>query len=139
MALQVCLPASAQLQPPLPLLPAAQYRSPTVPCLPWPAVTRGEVEGTVEFTGSNTFFGKTASMLQGNDGLGNLQKILLKVRGWMAGGTRAGGQRACGRAGTWMLWICTKALIGWPVCCCGRKWRSRSPVRRPHTHALSPP
>ena len=28
-------------------------------------VVRGEVEGTVEFTGSETFFGKTASMLQG--------------------------------------------------------------------------
>ncbi|PSC73000.1 p-type h+-atpase isoform C [Micractinium conductrix] len=42
-------------------------------------ITRGEVEGTVEFTGANTFFGKTASMLQGDDGLGNLQKILLKI------------------------------------------------------------
>ena len=27
-------------------------------------VVRGEVEGTVEFTGSNTFFGRTASLLQ---------------------------------------------------------------------------
>jgi hypothetical protein len=43
------------------------------------AVTRGEVEATVEFTGKNTFFGKTAQMLQGNDGLGNLQKILLRI------------------------------------------------------------
>ncbi|KAL4448940.1 hypothetical protein ABPG77_007657 [Micractinium sp. CCAP 211/92] len=42
-------------------------------------VTRGEVEATVEFTGKNTFFGKTAQMLQGGDGLGNLQKILLKI------------------------------------------------------------
>ena len=39
-------------------------------------VVRGEVEGTVEFTGSNTFFGKTASLLQGTDELGNLQKVL---------------------------------------------------------------
>lgn len=42
-------------------------------------ITRGEVEATVEFTGKNTFFGKTAQMLQGNEGLGNLQKILLKI------------------------------------------------------------
>ncbi|EFN51245.1 hypothetical protein CHLNCDRAFT_37518 [Chlorella variabilis] len=42
-------------------------------------ITRGEVEGTVEFTGKNTFFGKTAQMLQGDGGLGNLQKILLKI------------------------------------------------------------
>lgn len=58
-------------------------------CFPLlPAVTRGEVEGTVEFTGKNTFFGKTAQMLQGNDGLGNLQKILLRVRAtdrWQGG------------------------------------------------------
>lgn len=42
-------------------------------------VVRGEVEGTIEFTGSNTFFGKTASLLQGNDELGHLQKVLLKI------------------------------------------------------------
>ncbi|KAG2499210.1 hypothetical protein HYH03_002791 [Edaphochlamys debaryana] len=43
-------------------------------------VVRGEVEGTVEFTGKNTFFGKTASMLQqGDDELGHLQKILLTI------------------------------------------------------------
>ncbi|KAI7845817.1 hypothetical protein COHA_000727 [Chlorella ohadii] len=42
-------------------------------------ITRGEVEATVEFTGKNTFFGKTAQMLQGQDGLGNLQRILLKI------------------------------------------------------------
>ena len=42
-------------------------------------ITRGEVEGTVEFTGSNTFFGKTATLLQGDNGLGNLQKLLLKI------------------------------------------------------------
>ena len=43
------------------------------------SVVRGEVEGTVEFTGANTFFGKTASLLQGNDELGNLQKILIRI------------------------------------------------------------
>ncbi|GAB4816895.1 hypothetical protein N2152v2_003941 [Parachlorella kessleri] len=42
-------------------------------------VTRGEVESTVEFTGSQTFFGKTATLLQAVEGLGNLQKILLKI------------------------------------------------------------
>lgn len=33
----------------------------------------------MQFTGKNTFFGKTASMLQGNNELGHLQKILLKI------------------------------------------------------------
>lgn len=43
-------------------------------------VTRGEVEGTVMATGMNTFFGKTAQMIQAvDDSLGNLQKILLKI------------------------------------------------------------
>lgn len=42
-------------------------------------ITRGEVEGTVEFTGKNTFFGKTALLLAGDDDLGSLQKLLLKI------------------------------------------------------------
>jgi len=42
-------------------------------------ITRGEVEGTVEFTGKDTFFGKTAMLLQGDDGLGSLQRLLLKI------------------------------------------------------------
>lgn len=42
-------------------------------------ITRGEVEGTVEFTGKNTFFGKTAMLLAGDDDLGSLQKLLLKI------------------------------------------------------------
>jgi H+-transporting ATPase len=43
-------------------------------------VVRGETEGTVETTGPNTVFGKTASMLQsvGNDG-GSLQILLMRV------------------------------------------------------------
>jgi H+-transporting ATPase len=43
-------------------------------------VVRGETEGTVETTGANTFFGKTASMLQavGNDG-GSLQILLMRI------------------------------------------------------------
>mmetsp|Transcript_53306 Transcript_53306/g.141249 ORF Transcript_53306/g.141249 Transcript_53306/m.141249 type:complete len:625 (-) Transcript_53306:2102-3976(-) len=43
-------------------------------------VTRGEVEGTVETTGQNTFFGKTAAMLQAVDGSGgSLQALLMQV------------------------------------------------------------
>jgi H+-transporting ATPase len=43
-------------------------------------VQRGEVEAFVEHTGANTFFGKTASMLNsGSDELGNLQKLLLQI------------------------------------------------------------
>jgi H+-transporting ATPase len=42
-------------------------------------ITRGEVEGTVEFTGKHTFFGKTATMLQQADGMGHLQKILMMI------------------------------------------------------------
>ena len=39
----------------------------------------GEVEGTVEFTGADTFFGKTASLLGGGDEHSNLQKILITI------------------------------------------------------------
>lgn len=42
-------------------------------------VVRGEVEGTVEFTGSKTFFGTTAKMLQMNNEIGNLQKVLMRI------------------------------------------------------------
>lgn len=42
-------------------------------------VVRGEVEGTVEFTGGETFFGKTATLLQGPQELSNLQKILVDI------------------------------------------------------------
>jgi H+-transporting ATPase len=42
-------------------------------------IVRGEVEGTVQFTGSNTFFGKTASLLQVDNEMGNLQKILMRI------------------------------------------------------------
>lgn len=42
-------------------------------------VTRGEVEATVQYTGKDTFFGRTASMLQTVNELGNLQKVLLKI------------------------------------------------------------
>jgi len=33
-------------------------------CMMGSTVVRGEVEGTVQFTGVDTFFGKTASLLQ---------------------------------------------------------------------------
>jgi len=49
-------------------------------CLMGSNVVRGEVEGTVVDTGKNTFFGKTAAMLnQGDDELSNLQKVLLRI------------------------------------------------------------
>jgi H+-transporting ATPase len=58
-------------------LPVTMYKGSS--CKMGSNVVRGEVEGTVEFTGANTFFGKTASLLQGDDELGNLQKVLLKI------------------------------------------------------------
>mmetsp|Transcript_19959 Transcript_19959/g.33403 ORF Transcript_19959/g.33403 Transcript_19959/m.33403 type:complete len:906 (+) Transcript_19959:83-2800(+) len=58
-------------------LPVTMYKGSS--CKMGSNVVRGEVEGTVEYTGSNTFFGKTASLLQGDDELGNLQKVLLRI------------------------------------------------------------
>ena len=42
-------------------------------------VMRGEVEGTVETTGRHTFFGKTASLLEGGNEISSLQKLLMKI------------------------------------------------------------
>eukprot|EP01038_Epipyxis_sp_PR26KG_P006480 gene6480-8913_t len=42
-------------------------------------VVRGEVEGTVEFTGANTFFGKTAALLAGSAEFSNFQKLLISI------------------------------------------------------------
>ena len=42
-------------------------------------VVRGEVEGTVECTGANTFFGRTAALLQGGDESSNLDKLLMRI------------------------------------------------------------
>jgi magnesium-transporting ATPase (P-type) len=39
---------------------------------------RGEVEATVEYTGKNTFFGKTASLLNASSELSNLEKLLIR-------------------------------------------------------------
>lgn len=58
-------------------LPVTMYKGSS--CKMGSNVVRGEVEATVEFTGSNTFFGKTATLLQGDDELGNLQKVLLNI------------------------------------------------------------
>ena len=42
-------------------------------------VMRGECDATVESTGKNTFFGKTASMLEGDNETSNLQKLLIRI------------------------------------------------------------
>jgi H+-transporting ATPase len=42
-------------------------------------VVRGEVEGTVEATGAETFFGKTAALLGGTNEYSNFQKLLLSI------------------------------------------------------------
>merc|ERR1719248_428595 len=42
-------------------------------------VVRGEVEGTAEFTGSNTFFGKTAALLANTEELSNVQYLLITI------------------------------------------------------------
>mmetsp|Transcript_21772 Transcript_21772/g.22519 ORF Transcript_21772/g.22519 Transcript_21772/m.22519 type:complete len:1017 (-) Transcript_21772:196-3246(-) len=42
-------------------------------------VVKGEVECTVEFTGIETFMGKTASLLTGDPETSNIQKILIQV------------------------------------------------------------
>ena len=42
-------------------------------------VTRGEIEATVTATGSQTFFGKTADLVQGVDELGHFEKVLREI------------------------------------------------------------
>jgi len=42
-------------------------------------VVRGETEGTVEFTGSDTFFGKTAALLANTEELSNVQYLLITI------------------------------------------------------------
>lgn len=44
-------------------------------------VIRGEVEGTVEYTGGNTFLGKTAALLGATTESSNLQKFLVRIIG----------------------------------------------------------
>jgi len=42
-------------------------------------VVRGETEGTVEYTGINTFFGKTAALLASTEELSNVQILLIMI------------------------------------------------------------
>ena len=56
-------------------LPVTFYKGDS--CKMGSTVTRGEVEATVEFTGSETFFGKTAGLLQETHEHSHLQKILI--------------------------------------------------------------
>merc|ERR1712217_359245 len=42
-------------------------------------VVRGETEGTVEHTGVNTFFGKTAALLANTEELSNVQYLLINI------------------------------------------------------------
>merc|ERR1711972_1047988 len=42
-------------------------------------VVRGETEGTVEHTGVNTFFGKTAALLASTEELSNVQYLLIAI------------------------------------------------------------
>ena len=58
-------------------LPVTMYKGDS--CKMGSTAVRGEVEATVEFTGANTFFGKTASLLEETHELSHLQKILIKI------------------------------------------------------------
>lgn len=58
-------------------LPVTMYKGDS--CKMGSTVVRGETDGTVEFTGANTFFGKTASMLEQTVEYSNLQIILLRI------------------------------------------------------------
>jgi H+-transporting ATPase len=58
-------------------LPVTFYKNDS--CKMGSTVVRGEVEATVEFTGANTFFGKTASLLQESHEPSHLQKILMTI------------------------------------------------------------
>ena len=42
-------------------------------------IARGEVEATVRATGTHTFFGKTAVLIQSVRSVGNLQRVLMRV------------------------------------------------------------
>merc|ERR1719231_52628 len=42
-------------------------------------VVRGETEGTVEYTGVDTFFGKTAALLASTEELSNVQLLLISI------------------------------------------------------------
>ena len=46
-------------------------------------VTRGEIEATVEFTGKNTFFGKTAAMIASVEEMSHFTKVLLRIMAFL--------------------------------------------------------
>jgi H+-transporting ATPase len=58
-------------------LPVTFYKGDS--CKMGSTVVRGEVEATVEFTGANTLFGKTASLLADNHETSHLQRMLMTV------------------------------------------------------------
>jgi H+-transporting ATPase len=58
-------------------LPVTIYKNES--CKMGSTVVRGEVEATVEFTAADTFFGKTASLLQEHHEPSHLQKILMTI------------------------------------------------------------
>ena len=58
-------------------LPVSMFKGDA--CMMGSTVVRGEVEGTVEFTGANTFFGRTASLLQNDVEPSNLQNMLMDI------------------------------------------------------------
>lgn len=58
-------------------LPVSMFRGDS--CKLGSTVVRGEVEGTVEHTGLNTFFGKTVSMMQTDNEASNLQNMLMDI------------------------------------------------------------
>ena len=58
-------------------LPVSMYKGDS--CKMGSTVVRGEVEGTVEYTGADTFFGKTAALLQQTNEMSNLQKVIIRI------------------------------------------------------------
>jgi H+-transporting ATPase len=58
-------------------LPVTFYKNDS--CKMGSTVVRGETEATVEFTGANTFFGKTASLLGNTGEHSHLQNMLIKI------------------------------------------------------------
>jgi H+-transporting ATPase len=59
-------------------LPVTMHKGDT--CMMGSTVVRGETEGTVEFTGVDTFFGKTASLLQVDDFLNQIFSLIFSSR-----------------------------------------------------------
>ena len=58
-------------------LPVSMHKADS--CRMGSTVVRGEVEGTVEFTGSNTFLGRTAALLSNTGEVSNLQAVIMNM------------------------------------------------------------